>query len=77
MDEEVERHRLISNSLECELQALRQRMLTVECFTENTNVEQTEDQLSRLGLLLAFFMSAYNSWFLIYVFVCVPSHLKS
>lgn len=47
MDEEVERHRLIRNSLELELQALRQRMLTVESFTENTNVEQTEDQLSR------------------------------
>lgn len=56
MDEEVERHRLIRNSLELELQALRQRMLTVESFTENTNVEQTEDQLSRSGLLLAFFI---------------------
>lgn len=71
MDEEVERHRLVSNSLERELQALRQRMLTVEFFSENTNVEQTEDQLSRLGVLLAFFMSAYNSWFWIYVFIYV------
>lgn len=47
MDEEVERHRLIRNSLELELQALRHRMLSVESFAENTNVEQTEDQLSR------------------------------
>ncbi|KAK9289237.1 hypothetical protein L1049_017711 [Liquidambar formosana] len=52
MDEEVERHRLIRDSLELELQALRQRMLTVENFTENMdleniNGEQTDDQISR------------------------------
>ncbi|KAM3708012.1 hypothetical protein ACJW31_02G067300 [Castanea mollissima] len=53
MDEEVERHRLIRDSLELELQALRQRLASVENFTENvdsgnSNVEHTEEHISRL-----------------------------
>lgn len=52
MDDEVERHRLIRDSLELELKALKQRLLTVENLTENvdsenTNVEHTENQISR------------------------------
>lgn len=53
MEEDVEKHELIRESLELELQALKSRMLTVENFTEsmgseNSNVEQQpEDQLSR------------------------------
>lgn len=52
MDEEFERHQLIKDSLELELQALRQRILTVENFTDNVNsenlyVEQTNGQLLR------------------------------
>ncbi|KAL5781898.1 hypothetical protein ACOSP7_006927 [Xanthoceras sorbifolium] len=53
MDEEVERHRLIRDSLELELQAFRQRLSIVENFpdivdSENTNAEHTEGQMSRL-----------------------------
>ncbi|KAK2647075.1 hypothetical protein Ddye_022270 [Dipteronia dyeriana] len=52
MDEEVERHRLIRNSLELELQAFRDRLSTVENFadivdSENTNAEHSEGQMSR------------------------------
>ncbi|PON64835.1 Kinesin-like protein [Parasponia andersonii] len=52
MDDKVERHRLIRDSLELELKALKQRLLTIENLTENvdsntTNVEQTENQISR------------------------------
>ncbi|XP_058209055.1 kinesin-like protein KIN-12C isoform X4 [Rhododendron vialii] len=53
MEEEVEKHKLTRDSLEFELQALKERMLTVENFTEvmgsdNSDVEQQpEDQLSR------------------------------
>ncbi|GAV71636.1 Kinesin domain-containing protein/Kinesin-relat_1 domain-containing protein [Cephalotus follicularis] len=51
MDEEVERHRLIRESLELEIHALRHRLSTVENLTgimdtENRNGEQA-DQLSR------------------------------
>ncbi|CAK9182804.1 unnamed protein product [Ilex paraguariensis] len=53
MEEDVERHQLIRDSLEQELQALRQRLLAVENFTENmdsvhSNAEQlAENQLTR------------------------------
>ena len=52
MDDEVERHRLIRDSLELELQALRQRLSTVDNLTENmdsqnTNAEQTQTQIFR------------------------------
>lgn len=52
MDDEVERHRLIRDSLETELKALRQRLLMVESLTENVelesaDVEQTQNQISR------------------------------
>ncbi|XVE82347.1 hypothetical protein DITRI_Ditri15bG0141200 [Diplodiscus trichospermus] len=52
LDEEVERHRLIRNSLEHELQALRDRLSKVDKFSGivhsvNSNVEQTEDLISR------------------------------
>ncbi|EEF43163.1 ATP binding protein, putative [Ricinus communis] len=52
MDEEVERHRMIRESLELELQDLRQRLLTVENFTDivdsgNTISVQIEDPISR------------------------------
>lgn len=47
MDDEVERHRLIRDSLELELQALRQRLSTVEnsagiVDSDNINAEQTQ-----------------------------------
>lgn len=67
MEEEVEKHKLTRDSLEFELQALKERMLTVENFTEvmgsdNLDVEQQpEDQLSRLELMLAFLVQM--SWF--------------
>lgn len=52
MDDDVERHRLIRDALELELQALRQRLSTVENFTENADsenikAEQVEDLISR------------------------------
>lgn len=52
MDDEVERHRLIRDSLELELKALRQRLSTVENLTENvdsesTDVKQSQNQISR------------------------------
>ncbi|KAK6265212.1 hypothetical protein QUC31_016049 [Theobroma cacao] len=52
LDEEVERHRLIRNSLEHELQALRDRLSKVDNFADvvhsvNSNAEQTEDLTSR------------------------------
>ncbi|XVF62368.1 hypothetical protein PTKIN_Ptkin09bG0002100 [Pterospermum kingtungense] len=52
LDEEVERHRLIRNSLEHELQALRDRLSKVDNFTDivhsvDSNAEQTEDLISR------------------------------
>lgn len=67
MEEEVEKHKLTRDSLEFELQALKERMLTVENFTEvmgsnNSDVEQQpEDQLSRSELMLAFLVQM--SWF--------------
>ncbi|KAK1387409.1 Kinesin motor domain-containing protein [Heracleum sosnowskyi] len=53
MNEEVERHRIMSDSLELETQALRQRLLTVENYAENRESEHFSgerpagDQLSR------------------------------
>ncbi|KAI3469226.1 hypothetical protein Pfo_025889 [Paulownia fortunei] len=52
MEEEVEKQRLIRDSLELELQALRHRLLTVEDLTEsmtseNSSTSLLEDQLSR------------------------------
>ncbi|XP_011100690.1 kinesin-like protein KIN-12C isoform X1 [Sesamum indicum] len=52
MEEEVEKHRLIRDSLELELQALRHRLLTVEGLTEsmvseNSNTALLEERLSR------------------------------
>ncbi|KAM1066242.1 hypothetical protein ACFX1X_021953 [Malus domestica] len=52
MNDEVERHRLIRDALELELQALRHRLYTVENFgehmdSENINGEQAEDLISR------------------------------
>ncbi|KAJ0092744.1 hypothetical protein Patl1_24783 [Pistacia atlantica] len=52
MDEEVERHQLMRESLQLEIQSLRQRLSTVESFPDildsgNTNSEHTEDQMSR------------------------------
>lgn len=61
MDDEVDRHRLIRDSLELELQSLRERFSTVENFpgvldSENTNAEHTESQMSRSDALLFFFV---------------------
>ena len=58
MDEEVERHRLIRDSMELELQSLRQRLASVENFTENVdsgigNSEHAEEHISRSVLLLS------------------------
>lgn len=58
MDEEVERHRLIRDSLELELQALRLTFSTVENFngnvdSGNSNAEQPEEHISRLVVLLS------------------------
>lgn len=55
MDYDVERHRLIRDALELELQALRKRLSTVENFTENavsenTKGEEDEDMISRYSL---------------------------
>ncbi|KAJ7955308.1 Kinesin-like protein [Quillaja saponaria] len=52
MDEEVGRHRLIRESLEVELQAFRQRLLTIERLPQNTDsestsVQQAEGKISR------------------------------
>ncbi|PIN19458.1 hypothetical protein CDL12_07860 [Handroanthus impetiginosus] len=52
MEEEVEKQRLIRDSLELELQSLRHRLLTVEDLTEsmtskNSNTALLEDQLAR------------------------------
>ncbi|KAF8017774.1 hypothetical protein BT93_H2848 [Corymbia citriodora subsp. variegata] len=52
MDQDVEKHRLIRNSLEKELQGLRKRLATVESFTENqdlmsANGRSSEDHLPR------------------------------
>lgn len=56
MDKEVERHRLIRDSLELELQALRQRLSTVESCSDITGLENSsennEAQMSRSKLLL-------------------------
>lgn len=57
MREEVEGHRLIRDTLELELLALRERMLTVENFSDNmdsanSNCEQeAEDQISKSEFL--------------------------
>jgi len=52
MNDEVERHRLIRDSLELELRTLRQRLSTVENITdiadsENANSVQKEDSITR------------------------------
>ncbi|KAK7388059.1 hypothetical protein VNO78_22862 [Psophocarpus tetragonolobus] len=51
MDEEVGRHRLISDSLRMELQALKERLLLVDKFPKNADSEstsvQTDEQISR------------------------------
>lgn len=59
MDEEVERHQSIRDSLEMEIQALRRRLSTVENFTdivdsENSNSAQNEDLISRSGVISFF-----------------------
>lgn len=65
MEKEVERHRIIRDSSELELQALRQRLLTVENFTENRDSENStgerpaEDQLSRSEPLNSFFVKSF------------------
>ncbi|XP_058076722.1 kinesin-like protein KIN-12F isoform X2 [Magnolia sinica] len=54
MGDDVERHRLMREDLELELQALRQRMMTVENVTENFDAENSsveervECQMSRI-----------------------------
>lgn len=58
MDEEVERHRLNRDSLELELQALKQTFSSVENFSDNvdskqSNAEQPEEYMSRLVVLLS------------------------
>ncbi|BAT77004.1 hypothetical protein VIGAN_01508300 [Vigna angularis var. angularis] len=51
MDEEVGRHRSISDSLRMELQALKERLLLVDKFPKNVDSEstsvQTDEQISR------------------------------
>ncbi|XVF38949.1 hypothetical protein REPUB_Repub20aG0147000 [Reevesia pubescens] len=52
LDEEVEKHRLVRNSLQHELQALRDRLSKVDNFSDvvhsvNSSVEQTENLISR------------------------------
>ncbi|XP_056168163.1 kinesin-like protein KIN-12C isoform X2 [Syzygium oleosum] len=52
MDQDVEKHRIIRDSLEKELQGLRKRLATVESFTENqdlasVNGRYSEDHLPR------------------------------
>ncbi|KAK8471014.1 hypothetical protein PHAVU_003G119700 [Phaseolus vulgaris] len=51
MDEEVGRHRSISDSLRMELQALKERLLLVDRFPKNADSEstnvQTDEQISR------------------------------
>lgn len=65
MNEEVEKHRFIRDSLELEIQALRRRLSSVESFNdieaENINAEHTEDQMPRL---LACFLS-WDFWLLL------------
>lgn len=69
MNDEVERHRLIRDALELELQALRHRLLTVGNFSENVdsenmNSEQAENLISRYRLL-----SHINSIFLLLIYL--------
>lgn len=57
MDDEVERHRTIRDSLELELQSLRERLSTVENFpdildSEDRNADRNEGQMSRSEVLL-------------------------
>ncbi|VFQ74892.1 unnamed protein product [Cuscuta campestris] len=52
MEEEVESHHMIRDSLELELQALKERLLTVENFTESLDfnrsvLQRTEEQFQR------------------------------
>jgi hypothetical protein len=55
MDEEVERHRSISDSLKVELQDLKERILFVESLPQNSDLESmsvhTGEKISRLVLL--------------------------
>lgn len=60
MNEEVEKHRVIRDSLELELQVLRQMLSSVENFTEkadsgNSIAQQREDHIS-MSVLLLFFL---------------------
>lgn len=63
MNEEVERHRIMTDSLELETQALRQRLLTVENYAENRELEHStgerpaDVQLSRSGFFFPFKIS--------------------
>lgn len=54
MDEEVGRHRSISDSLKMELQSLKERLLLVENLPQNADSEsmsvQTGEKISRLEL---------------------------
>lgn len=57
MDEEVKRHRTTQDSLETELQALRQRLFRFETLngtvvTANEGTEEYENQISRSAILL-------------------------
>lgn len=52
MEEELERHLMIRDSQDVELQSLSQRLLTVESFrngsdSDNNIVRQSEDQIYR------------------------------
>lgn len=46
MGEEIEKHRVIRDSLELELQGLRERLLTVEDLTETLNSDNSSTTLS-------------------------------
>lgn len=47
MEEEVEQHHMIRESLELELQALKERLLTVENFTEKLELKNSGSQLTK------------------------------
>lgn len=55
MDQDVEKHRIIRDSLEMELQGLRKRLARVESFAENQDIASvngrySEDHLPRSAL---------------------------
>lgn len=73
MNGEVERHHLIRDSLELEIQALRQRLSTVQNFSdivdsENIKAGHTEDQMSRSKVLLAFFLVVFGCCYCCFCF---------